>query len=190
MVKLSTIKNMKTATLILILTLIFAATISAQNTDKMPERKAPNAEEIAKMRTDKMNENLGLDEEQYEQIYKLNLKEAKSMNKQNSEGVGNRPPMRGGAGGRMGGGGNRPQMSGGMPPKGDMNMSGDRPQMRDNQKPNKKSNAEIYKEQEEAIKKYNKKLEKILNPKQMNRWNEMEKKRQNDEFNMLINQAT
>ncbi len=87
-------------------------------------RETPNVEEMAKRMTDRMNEALDLTDEQYEQIYKLNLDTQEEMMKQMAD----RQPPEGG----------RPPMppEGGMPPS-----DGGRPPMMDNsgmEKMNKK----------------------------------------------------
>lgn len=51
-------------------------------TERGEQRERPTAEQIAKRQTDKMQKELGLNDEQYAKLYKLNLKQNKRQAKQ------------------------------------------------------------------------------------------------------------
>lgn len=140
-----------------------------QEEGKAPFKEVPNPEKSAKRITEEMSKELGLTEKQYRKVYKVILKEQKTL-VENSFGQ-NRPPMMPSGpeeGGRpmMGNPGERPPM--GMGPEG---MSHPRPPRMDE---------DMTKELEKARQKKEKKLKKILTDEQYTRWQEIQLKRKNE----------
>lgn len=137
-----------------------------QEEGKAPFKEVPNPEKSAKRITEEMSKELGLTEKQYKKVYKVILKEQKTL-VENSFGQ-NRPPMMPGgpeAGGRpmMGNPGERPPM--GMGPGG--GMPSQRPPRMD------EDQAEVL---EKARKTKEKKLKKILSDEQYTQWQEMQQR--------------
>jgi|WetSurMetagenome_2_1015567.scaffolds.fasta_scaffold102686_3 hypothetical protein len=143
-------KQVSRIVLIAILSFISVNLMAQDSTDKTQKREAPTPEKMAKQFTDEMQTVVGLNEKQYNQIYKLNLKELKTNSSKTQT------PMGGGPGGMppMGGG----NFEGGGGPGGG---SGD---MDDN------SAEDTAATQKKALDKKNKKLKKILTDEQFTKW--------------------
>lgn len=140
-----------------------------QEEGKAPFKEIPNPEKAAKRITEEMSKELNLTEKQYKKVYKLILKEQKSLIENRMRPM--RPPMMPGNPGEgdmpmMGNPGERPPM--GMGPEG---MSRPRPPRMD------EDQAEAL---EKARKTKEKKLKKILTDEQYTRWQEIQLKRKDE----------
>lgn len=140
-----------------------------QEEGKAPFKEIPNPEKSAKRITEEMAKELNLTEKQYKKVYKLILKEQKSLIENRMGQM--RPPMMPGNPGEgempmMGQPGERPPM--GMGPEG---MSHPRPPRMDE---------DMAKELEKARQKKEKKLKKILTDEQYTRWQEIQLKRKDE----------
>lgn len=138
-----------------------------QEEGKAPFKEIPNPEKSAKRITEEMVKELNLTEKQYKKVYKLILKEQKSLIENRMGQM--RPPMMSGGEGEipmMGQPGERPPM--GMGPEG---MSHPRPPRMDE---------DMAKELEKARQKKEKKLKKILTDEQYTRWQEIQLKRKDE----------
>lgn len=71
---------MKKSIIISLFALLFSVASFAQDAgQKIAERKAPSVEQIAKRRADMQRKTLGLNDGQYQKLYKLYLKQAKQQ---------------------------------------------------------------------------------------------------------------
>ena len=156
-------------------------------------REIPSPENNAKRISREVKKHFGLDESQYNKVYKLYLKQEKDMaSSSNGAGPGGMPGGRmgggpggmggpgggmGGPGGGMGGpGGGMGGPGGGMMPGG---MGGDMPSGSASQKAvsPEKMMEQMRKQQEQRFQKLAKKMKKILTADQYAGWEEWEKKR-------------
>lgn len=128
-----------------------------QEEEKAPFKEIPNPEKSAKRITEEMSKELNLTEKQYKKVYKLILKEQKSL-------IENRM-------GQM-----RPPMMPGNPGEGEMPMMGMGPEGMSHPRP-PRMDEDMAKELEKARQKKEKKLKKILTDEQYTRWQEIQLKR-------------
>ncbi len=140
-----------------------------QEEGKAPFKEIPNPEKSAKRITEEMAKELNLTEKQYKKVYKLILKEQKSLIENRMGQM--RPPMMPGNPGEgempmMGQPGERPPMG-----MGSEGMSHPKPPRMDE---------DMAKELEKARQKKEKKLKKILTDEQYTRWQEIQLKRKNE----------
>jgi len=161
--------------MLLVMTVVISGittTISAQF-ETRERRPQMTPEQIAEEKTEWLDNELSLTEKQRKKVYKLYLKEAKSM--QNRHSMGGPPP-----GGPGGGQGRPPMGGGGRPPGGGMghdSQPGDRGQM-----PQKSPNDDtLSEESEEEISKRETKMEKILTSEQYEQWVSIEKENRRKE---------
>lgn len=143
-------KQVSRIVLIAMLSFISVNLMAQDSTDKTEKREAPTPEKMAKQFTDEMQTVVGLNEKQYNQIYKLNLKEIEANSNKIQMPMGGPsgmppPPM----GGNFEGGGG----PGGGP--GDMDEN---------------SAEDVAAAQKKALDKKNKKLKKILTDEQFTKW--------------------